>query len=81
MAQSVTGPAPESPAHVDPLESLDRLLRDLRTRREGLSDREAARRLVVYGPNELVRRRGRGWVRDLVQQLIHPLTLLLWLAA
>jgi calcium-translocating P-type ATPase len=76
-----TDPAPEIGLAVDPLESIDRLLRDLRTRRAGLSDREAARRLVVFGPNELVRRRGRGWVRDLVQQLIHPLALLLWLAA
>ena len=81
MTQSVSDPAPERVLAVDPLESIDRLLRDLRTRRGGLSDREAARRLVVYGHNELVRRRGRGWLRDLVQQLIHPLALLLWLAA
>lgn len=74
-------PAPQSSLAVDPQESIDRLLRDLRTRRGGLSDREAARRLVVYGPNELVRRAGRGWIRDLVQQLVHPLALLLWLAA
>jgi magnesium-transporting ATPase (P-type) len=81
MAQSVTDPATESVSAVDPQESIDRLLRDLRTRRAGLSDREAARRLVVFGPNELVRRGGRGWLRDLVQQLVHPLALLLWLAA
>jgi magnesium-transporting ATPase (P-type) len=81
MTQSVPGPGPESVLAVDPLESIDRLLRDLRTRRAGLSDREAARRLVVFGPNELIRRRGRGWLRDLVQQLVHPLALLLWLAA
>jgi magnesium-transporting ATPase (P-type) len=74
-------PAPESGLSVDPQESIDRLLRDLRTRRGGLSDREAARRLVVFGPNELVRRTGRGWIRDLIQQLVHPLALLLWLAA
>jgi Cation transporter/ATPase, N-terminus len=81
MAPSVTHPAPESVLALDPLESIDRLLRDLRTRRSGLSDREAARRLVVFGPNELVRRRGRGWLGELVQQLVHPLALLLWLAA
>jgi len=81
MAQSVTDPASGSALAIDPQESIDRLLRDLRTRRAGLSDREAARRLVVFGPNELVRRRGRGWLRDLVQQLVHPLALLLWLAA
>ena len=49
---------------VDPLKSIDRLLHDLRTGRDGLSDREAARRLVVFGPNELVRRAGRSWLRD-----------------
>ena len=85
MAQPVSGQARDTVLGVDPLESIDRLLRDLRTRRSGLSDREAARRLVVFGPNELVRRRGRGWLRDLVQQLVrqlvHPLALLLWLAA
>jgi calcium-translocating P-type ATPase len=81
MAQPVTGLAPERVSSVDPQESIDRLLRDLRTRHTGLSQREAARRLVVFGPNELVRRRGRTWPRDLLAQLIHPLALLLWLAA
>ena len=81
MATSVTDPAHEGVSGVDPQESIERLLRDLRTRRVGLSDREAARRLLVFGPNELVRRRGRGWLRDLVAQLVHPLALLLWLAA
>ncbi|MHB8185853.1 MAG: cation-translocating P-type ATPase [Dermatophilaceae bacterium] len=80
MAQPVTGLAPDSVSAVDPQESIDRLLRDLRTRRGGLSDREAARRLVVFGPNELIRRHGRTWPRELVGQLIHPLALLLWLA-
>src|ERR1035437_2629030 len=81
MAASVTDPANEGVSGVDPQESIERLLRDLRTRRAGLSDREAARRQLVFGPNELVRRRGRGWLRDLVAQLVHPLALLLWLAA
>jgi calcium-translocating P-type ATPase len=81
MAQSVTDPAQEGVSGVDPQESIGRLLRDLRTRRAGLSDRDAARRLVVFGPNELVRRGGRGWLGELVAQLVHPLALLLWLAA
>ena len=80
MAQPVTGLAPDTDSAVNPQESIDRLLRDLRTRREGLSDREAARRLVVFGPNELIRRHGRIWPRELLGQLIHPLALLLWLA-
>ena len=48
---------------------------------EGLSSREAARRLVAYGPNELRRRAERRWPRELVKQFVHPLALLLWLAA
>lgn len=47
----------------------------------GLTTREAARRLVAYGPNELAAHRRRSPWRDLADQLIHPLALLLWLAA
>ncbi|MFD7006185.1 cation-translocating P-type ATPase [Rhodococcus jostii] len=68
-------------AHVDPQESTDRLLRDLRTRRDGLSRREAERRTLVYGTNELKRHRGRTWPRQLLRQFTHPLALLLWTAA
>jgi calcium-translocating P-type ATPase len=39
------------------------------------------RRLVQYGANELVRRGRRRWWHDLVNQLTHPLALLLWAAA
>jgi calcium-translocating P-type ATPase len=65
----------------DPRGSLDALMRDLQTREQGLSSREAARRLVAYGANELVRRRGMRWPRQLGAQFTHPLALLLWLAA
>jgi magnesium-transporting ATPase (P-type) len=65
----------------DPREPIVALLRDLRARPEGLSVREAERRLVAYGPNELRRRGGRRWPRELVKQFTHPLALLLWLAA
>ena len=65
----------------DPREPTDRLFRDLRTAPDGLTDREAQRRLEAYGPNELTRRRGNGWVGELMRQLTHPLALLLWLAA
>jgi magnesium-transporting ATPase (P-type) len=74
-------PRAEAAKDVDPEEALDRLLRDLRSSREGLTDREATRRLVSVGPNQLVRRRGRGWPWQLGRQLVHPLALLLWLAA
>ena len=65
----------------DPREPLTPLMRDLRTRPEGLTGREATRRLLVYGPNELTRRRGRDWPGQLLRQFTHPLALLLWLAA
>ena len=65
---------------VDPLEPAERLLRDLRTRRSGLPQREAEHRLVVYGPNELRRAGKRRWARALSRQFTHPLALLLWAA-
>ncbi|HET7590773.1 MAG TPA: cation-transporting P-type ATPase [Solirubrobacterales bacterium] len=48
---------------------------------EGLSSREAERRLLHHGPNRLERRRGRRWPRQLARQFTHPLALLLWGAA
>jgi calcium-translocating P-type ATPase len=66
---------------LDPEEAADRLLRDLRSSPEGLSTREAARRLLQYGPNTLRRRRKRRWPGELARQFTHPLALLLWLAA
>jgi calcium-translocating P-type ATPase len=65
----------------DPREPVALLLRDLRARPDGLSTREAERRLVVHGANELQRRGGRRWPRQLARQFVHPLALLLWLAA
>jgi len=70
-----------SPPALDPEEAADRLLRDLRSGREGLSATEGARRLLQYGPNELQRRGGPQWPKALFRQLTHPLALLLWLAA
>ena len=65
----------------DVLEPIEALFRDLASRREGLSSREAARRLVAYGPNELTRRGGARWPAQLARQFTHPLALLLFLAA
>jgi calcium-translocating P-type ATPase len=56
-------------------------MRDLRSSPQGLSTAEAKRRLIQYGPNELTRRGGLKWPRELARQLTHPLALLLWLAA
>ena len=67
--------------YLEVLEPRGRLLRDLHTTEHGLSSREAARRLVQYGPNVLERRGGVQWPREIGRQLTHPLALLLWLAA
>ena len=68
-------------SRADPLEPLEQLFRDLRASASGLSSREAARRLEVSGPNELVRRGGRRWPGELARQFTHPLALLLAAAA
>jgi calcium-translocating P-type ATPase len=65
----------------DPEERIELLLRDLRASRNGLSQREAERRLLSYGPNQLERRSGRRWPGQLARQFTHPLALLLWGAA
>ena len=82
MHETVASPPQARPgSSVDPQEGIRRLLRDLRTQRTGLSDREATRRLQAVGPNELVRRNKRTWPSELARQVTHPLALLLWLAA
>jgi calcium-translocating P-type ATPase len=65
----------------DPQERIDVLLAHLGTRPDGLSSREAERRLTQFGPNEITRRAGQSRLRELVRQLAHPLALLLWIAA
>ena len=65
----------------DPLEPLAQLFRDLRAGPRGLSGREAARRLEVYGPNELSRRGSRRWPGELAAQFTQPLAVLLAVAA
>jgi calcium-translocating P-type ATPase len=47
----------------------------------GLRSAEAQRRLLQFGPNELVRLGGVRWPRELAAQFVHPLALLLWAAA
>jgi magnesium-transporting ATPase (P-type) len=73
--------AGNDPGTADPLEPLEELFRDLRASAAGLSGREAARRLEVSEPNELVRRGGRRWPGELARQFTHPLALLLTAAA
>jgi calcium-translocating P-type ATPase len=66
---------------LDPQIPLELLYRDLRTGPAGLSGREADRRLIGYGPNELTSRRRRQWPRELLAQFTHPLAVLLAVAA
>jgi calcium-translocating P-type ATPase len=77
----MSAPPGAQPGEVDATESSRLLLRDLGSSAGGLSSREARRRLTQYGPNELRRRGGMRWPSELARQLIHPLALLLWLAA
>lgn len=76
-----TGKTPPELPSPDSLASVPAMLRALGTTSRGLTSREAARRLVAYGPNELRRRGGHTWPRDLARQFTHPLALLLWAAA
>ncbi len=72
---------PSSARAPDPTEDLELLLEELDSGLAGLSSREAARRLAQHGPNELRRRGGPTWPRQLAAQLTHPLALLLFAAA
>ena len=65
----------------DPEEDQAGLLAHLGTQPGGLDEREAARRLVQVGPNEIRRETGPPWWRSLLSQFTHPLALLLWAAA
>jgi magnesium-transporting ATPase (P-type) len=77
----VTLAAPESPPAVDPEEPRDILLVHLGSSRDGLSPREAERRLSQFGPNLIERAEGASALRRLAAQFTHPLALLLWVAA
>ena len=81
MPSTAPGPGSEPVPITNPREPVELLFRQLRARPDGLSSREAERRLVSYGSNELVRRAVRQWPRELAKQVTHPLALLLWVAA
>ena len=66
---------------LDPEEDAPQLLADLHTHASGLDEREAERRLLQFGRNEIHRDAGPRWWRSLLGQFTHPLALLLWLAA
>jgi calcium-translocating P-type ATPase len=66
----------------DPLlDPLPDLLARLETDGTGLSSQEAARRLAEVGPNLLSVAPGPSLLSAILRQLLHPLALLLWVAA
>ncbi|MCX5381435.1 cation-transporting P-type ATPase [Streptomyces sp. NBC_00091] len=81
MTETAAAPNLTPDTAPDPLEPLPLLRRELHTGPLGLSSREAARRLAVYGPNEVRRTPRTSVLRELLRQLVHPLALLLWAAA
>ncbi len=74
-------PPGSPPSSGDAREPVALLYRELRTGSDGLSSRDAARRLISYGPNVLERRTRTRWPAQLARQVTHPLALLLWAAA
>jgi hypothetical protein len=56
----------------DTEEPLAHFLRHVRAGRNGLSSREADRRVLVFGANKLRKRVQRTWPRDLARQFTHP---------
>ncbi len=57
------------------------VLADLGTTREGLSAEEAGARLLRTGPNLLPKARGRGLVRQLLDQMFYFFAVMLWVAS
>lgn len=72
---------PDDAEEADQRRPLAELFRDLRTSPAGLAGRETTRRLAVYGSNELTRRTGRRWPRELLDQFTQPRAILLAVAA
>ena len=66
---------------VDPQERIDSLFVHLGTRSAGLTARESQRRLVQFGANEITRAEEASHLVEVGRQLVHPLALLLWVAA
>jgi magnesium-transporting ATPase (P-type) len=81
-AGQATSPEAAGPVREDDLRApLVQLYQSLRSGPSALTEREAARRLVVYGPNTPERREARRWPGELRRQFTHPLAPLLAVAA
>lgn len=63
------------------LESVSSVLEELQTSTDGISSREAEKRLAQYGPNQLEEGKKDGIIRRFLKQLAEPMTLVLLAAA
>ena len=68
----MTVTVPEPTPAVDPEEPPDLLFAHLATTPDGLSQREAERRLSQFGPNVIARAAGTSALRELAAQFSHP---------
>ena len=72
-ARANNGEAHADAPDIDPQDRIDLVLAHLGTRTEGLTGREAQRRLDQFGPNEITRTQKSSRLRELARQLAHPL--------
>ncbi len=63
------------------LENEESVLSDLQSRKNGLSEKEAAARLLSYGKNQLQAKKGKSIIVRFLEQLIDPMIIILILAA
>jgi P-type Ca2+ transporter type 2C len=59
----------------------ERIFRKLGVSKDGLSDEEAARRLKEFGPNAIIAKRKRPLILKFLDNFIHLLAIILWVAA
>ena len=61
--------------------SKEQLFKELKVSEKGLTDDEAKKRFEIYGPNKIIEKRKRILIFRFLDNFIHLLALILWLAA
>ena len=61
--------------------SKEQLFKELKVSEKGLTDDEAKKRFEIYGPNKIIEKRKRPLIFRFLDNFIHLLALILWLAA
>jgi Ca2+-transporting ATPase len=79
-SETERSPLEKTSAHWASL-TVDVLLTQLGSSRDGLSPSDASRRLAAFGPNSFPRARRRPWYFELAANFLHFFALLLWSAA